>query len=256
MRCFIFDLDGTLLSDSKTISERNADAIKAIANKAVVVIASGRHFREIIRFMEGPGIVPNYIISCDGLYGHDSSGKLVYQAPFFDAADVEEIASFFPRKHIVAISDEADYLVGQSLKDSLISPFSKKKLQAFRLKRGSKIEKVRIYASKTKKGQRSFLEKNFAPCFVAGKYIDVLPKGVSKYSAIRAIMDLKCLTPEEVVFFGDDHNDRECFEKLKYCVAMENSVPEIKTKAFLVTKTNNDDGVAHGLSFFTTDHQI
>jgi len=49
---------------------------------------------------------------------------------------------------------------------------------------------------------------------------------------------------EEVMYIGDAYNDLDIMSLVGYPVAMGNSVPEVKRIAHLVTRSNNEAGVA------------
>ena len=49
---------------------------------------------------------------------------------------------------------------------------------------------------------------------------------------------------------GDNFNDLSMIEYAKVGIAMGNAPDEIKQKAFYVTKTNEEDGVAYAINKF------
>ena len=51
----------------------------------------------------------------------------------------------------------------------------------------------------------------------------------------------------ETIAFGDGMNDIEMFQTVNYKVAMENAVQELKNMADIITKSNNESGVAVAL---------
>jgi len=66
----------------------------------------------------------------------------------------------------------------------------------------------------------------------------------TKEHSIKILSEKLNIKIEEIVAFGDDFND---IGMLKLCgtgVAMQNAIPQVKEIADVITKTNNDDGVA------------
>jgi hydroxymethylpyrimidine pyrophosphatase-like HAD family hydrolase len=53
---------------------------------------------------------------------------------------------------------------------------------------------------------------------------------------------------EEILYFGDSLNDLPVFELVPHTIAMANALPEVKARAWGLTASNNDDGVARSLS--------
>lgn len=78
-------------------------------------------------------------------------------------------------------------------------------------------------------------------------WFDILPRGVSKASALDALMAELGLSPDEVVVFGDAENDLEIFGKVPYSVAVANATPEAKRAANFSCGACEDFGVAKAL---------
>jgi hypothetical protein len=80
--------------------------------------------------------------------------------------------------------------------------------------------------------------------------IDVLNPRVSKGVALAEWAALRGIPREEILAIGDNHNDEEmlCFAGIP--VVMENAVPELKTRGWHVTHTNDNDGVAAAIERF------
>ena len=80
---------------------------------------------------------------------------------------------------------------------------------------------------------------------ISGGYlIQIMDKGATKWNGIRKMLETVNLSPEEVVYFGDDYDD---VQPLKCCgvgVAVSNGIPQAKAAADFVTDSNDADGVA------------
>lgn len=73
-------------------------------------------------------------------------------------------------------------------------------------------------------------------------WLEIMPKNASKANAILKLKEL--LGCDKVVSFGDAINDIPMFRISDECYAMENAVEELKAMATAVIKSNNEDGVA------------
>jgi len=72
-----------------------------------------------------------------------------------------------------------------------------------------------------------------------------VPKGVHKALGLSVIAKSMSLGPEDIIAFGDEHNDLEMLEYAGWGVAMANGTQQLKTVANDVTdKTNGEDGMA------------
>lgn len=74
--------------------------------------------------------------------------------------------------------------------------------------------------------------------------LEFLHPSVSKKNALAIITQILGIAPEEVVAFGDNHNDIEMLRFAGLGVAMGNAHDEVKTAADYVTLRNSEEGVA------------
>lgn len=78
----------------------------------------------------------------------------------------------------------------------------------------------------------------------APRLLEVMHPDVSKDKALRIIAQRLGIAPEEVVAFGDNHNDIGMIRLAGLGVAMGNAHDEVKAVADHVTHSNAEDGVA------------
>ena len=58
------------------------------------------------------------------------------------------------------------------------------------------------------------------------------------------------INPANIIAFGDGENDLEMIQMAGIGVAMGNGMPVLKEHADHITKTNDDEGIAHALAHF------
>lgn len=82
--------------------------------------------------------------------------------------------------------------------------------------------------------------------------LDVLPPGVSKGTALERLARLKGVAREEILAIGDNYNDVAMLEYAGHPVLMGNASRELlimaRDKGWRVTRSNDEDGVAHAIS--------
>ena len=66
----------------------------------------------------------------------------------------------------------------------------------------------------------------------------------SRPDALGNIADPHGVRPQEVIAFGDGENDVKMFQAVDHSFAMANAEDFVKAKAFAVTRSNEEDGVA------------
>lgn len=82
---------------------------------------------------------------------------------------------------------------------------------------------------------------------VGPTWIEVMPKGVSKGSAILRIAAENHIPKEAILCFGDAENDLSMMELIPHSIAMGNAMEIVKQKAWQVTDTNMNNGIAKAL---------
>ncbi|HKD71967.1 MAG TPA: Cof-type HAD-IIB family hydrolase [Candidatus Acidoferrum sp.] len=74
--------------------------------------------------------------------------------------------------------------------------------------------------------------------------IDVIHPAVSKGAALAEWAGLRGVCRQEILAIGDNHNDMEMLSFAGVPVVMGNGVPELKTRGWAITGSNDEDGVA------------
>lgn len=77
--------------------------------------------------------------------------------------------------------------------------------------------------------------------------LDVLRSGVTKGSALREWAGIRSIFRENVMAIGDNWNDLEMLEFAGTPVVMGNSIADLKTRGWPVTRTNDEAGLADAI---------
>jgi len=80
--------------------------------------------------------------------------------------------------------------------------------------------------------------------------IEVNAKDVNKGNGVLALAKKLGITKQESMGFGDNFNDISMRDGVGTLVAVENAVLPLKEIADYITKSNDDDGVAHAIEKF------
>ena len=86
--------------------------------------------------------------------------------------------------------------------------------------------------------------------FSEDTYLEILPLGVSKGTALAYLLEREGIDPAEVVAIGDAPNDRELLERSGTGVAVANAAPELKAVAGAVVCSNAHHAVRACLERF------
>jgi Cof subfamily protein (haloacid dehalogenase superfamily) len=78
-------------------------------------------------------------------------------------------------------------------------------------------------------------------------FLEIVPTGISKASTVEIICNSLNINSENVMSFGDYHNDIELIAASGYGIAMDNAIDEVKAVAFAVTDSNNNSGLGKAI---------
>lgn len=83
--------------------------------------------------------------------------------------------------------------------------------------------------------------------FSSRTFCEIIPRGVSKGTALEFLCRRLGISPNEVIAFGDQENDIPMLKKAGIGIAMGNAGGAVKEAADDVSLTCDEAGVAHAL---------
>lgn len=275
-------MDGTLLNHEEIIGPRNADAIRGLQARGVIVtIASGRSFREAREICEASGIEP-YIISSNGAQINDAAGRML-EGIFIDRALALDIAKWLDaHQYYYEFTGESDVFTVRSLRERHEENFETFKrdypepeslLRGLGLEYKLSLRKIGIVDSYHDYFAR---EKNTYKIHVLSPELDrlevvknkfrshkelemvssldhnaeVMSSAASKGASVQKLAELLGLSLEHTMAIGDNLNDLSMLRIVKYPVAMGNARDEVKKICRYTTRSDHEDGVAHAIERF------
>lgn len=78
-------------------------------------------------------------------------------------------------------------------------------------------------------------------------YYEITTRAATKDAGVRFIQQKENLIKDEMMAFGDGENDLPLLNAVGSSVAMGNALPEVKKAAKIITRSNQEDGVAFEL---------
>lgn len=240
------DLDGTLLGPDHTISEANAAAVRRLqATGAQVVLASGRHFHSMHKYVEAlPGV--QWVVSCQGGEVADAGRAKVLSRQFLPAATAGEILEAGRARGFSTVAYTVEGVFTDT-KSELEMDFYKDLagLRPVVLARDEllarPIFKVIWMGEPADLSQTSPAEavKPFAQAVQAvrtnKRFLEFMPAEVSKGVALDILAWHLGISPAEAVVFGDGDNDIPMFAWAGTSVAMAHGWPLALARAKLIT---------------------
>ena len=256
-RLAAFDLDGTLLNSEHALSEKNRDALRALAAEDIlVVLVSGRMHRSIKPVNDAIGL-ENPIISYNGgMVQHATTGEMYHHTPL-------------PADYAMAVVGdcvEQNLHLNFCLNDELYVAERNAWSDLYEERTGvpaTPVGDLRELAGETPTKlliihrpealkplldnfQTNYAEKLYVTQTQA-EYIEFMNPAVAKGRALTALANRFDISMETVVAFGDSYNDESLLKTAGFGIAMANAVPPILACADHITTTNDDDGVAKAI---------
>lgn len=261
----VCDMDGSLLDSQGLISAKNESALKKLESQGVeIIIASGRTDLMMKQYIEQLNL-RGHIISCNGAIIKNIAEKSIVYHKTLDKERVLYIMKFFFENNLnfLVYTDDVVFSnidnprakkieeTNSSLDADLRTP-----LEYFDLHTINKIgqrEIIKILLVESNEAVRDRVVehlKGFSDISLVSSakgLLDIWAPGVSKGSAVKVLAEKLGVNLEDVIAFGDNHNDLELFETVGMPIAMGNSVDNIKSVAKFVTLSNDDDGISYAI---------
>jgi len=269
MKVIAMDMDGTLLNSQKGISPRTKEAlIRAQEAGGMLILASGRPTSGLMEFAAELGMERHHglLVSYNGSQVVDcETGKVLFN----QAMSVEEGKAVLEHMkkfdRVRPMIDRGTYMYVTNVYDQYIMVNGKKfNVMEYESRGGNfnlceerdlaafvdfPLNKILTTADPEylKAHYKEMMEpfKDQLSCMFTGPfYFEFTAKGIDKARALGAVLEPMGYKREDVMAFGDGHNDASMLQYAGYGVAMANGVEELKAQADEVTASLDEDGIA------------
>jgi Cof subfamily protein (haloacid dehalogenase superfamily) len=253
-RLIVSDIDGTLVNSSRQISERTKLAIHKFQSLGgVFAIATGRieesakSYYDELR-LDSPAILYNGAKIVELANNKCLMENILEEEHFVQAV---KLLSELDCSAIVYSTGKA-YV--RQMNDTIRTYMEKDSIQCIQVDDfmsdiEGKPNKILII------GNNSIFEK-FLGAFEAicsvkpntvkseAEYLEILPRNTSKGEALKSLAELLNIPMEQIAAAGDNMNDYEMLKEAGLGIAVSNAVPKLFDAADLISKSNDEDGIA------------
>ena len=264
LKVIVFDLDGTLLNDQGEIGTESIRLVKLLQKKGVMfTFASGRLYSALTSYAEELNIQAP-IISMDGAFIKAyPDGKVISQT-YMQKKKVQKVIEYAERylvKFAICQPEAIYYTEHNAVIPDLVDKFGARfeEVDAYDHLLENTLEvllisDMRVHLKYIKKmmsfphtfGLLTSYSKSLSNEGLY--YLEIKRKGSTKASGLHRLVKHLKINIRETAVIGDWYNDISLFETKAVKVALENAVGDLKDKADLITKRdNNNDGVAEFL---------
>ena len=258
------DMDGTLLKEDKTISERTKKAIQSAREKGVtVVLATGRPIEGVSRYLEELNMYTehDYVLSYNGALIQKTKSKEAVAKVALKGEDLHYLRKLSDELgvNIHAFSEERGLITPKNSKytevEAEINNIEIHEMNIDNIPNDEVMIKImmidepEILGEAMEKLPKEVYEK-YTVVRSAPFFLEFLNKSVNKGVGVELLAKHLGVKQEEVITFGDAGNDLHMIEYAGLGVAMGNAFDEVKEAANYITDTNENDGVAKAIEKF------
>lgn len=263
-KMLVLDIDGTLTNSKKEITPHTLQRIREIQQLGhIVVVASGRPTPGLRKVAETLELAKygGYLLSYNGArIANMQTGEVVCQLEL-PLEYVPQLYAFAEEKGIGLITYEQDWIVAGRPRDEYmereawINQIPIRDVENF-------VEYVDFPIIKclfTAPPDRApALERELAAKFVGRMsiyrsepyFIEAMPLHVDKAASLQRLLEHLRMNVKDVIACGDGYNDVSMIRFAGLGVAMANAYDAVKAEADYITRSNDEDGVAHVIEKF------
>lgn len=224
------DVDGTLLSSNKELTEQNLDAILQWQQAGNYFgIVSGRQISGIKKVYVDK-FNPDFVIGLNGGYIKNLAGDVI-----FNNISLEHQRLLIVRLEALNILQIHVTKAGKTTNINITEFIPTPEIEKISIVLNSKAESDNL--------MKKLIDLPLNITQSDYRYIEISEGGISKLSGIKTAIGSENLN--KVAAVGDFYNDIEMITAAGVGVAMANAVPEVKEAADMITTSNDDDGIAH-----------
>jgi Cof subfamily protein (haloacid dehalogenase superfamily) len=254
-KLLVTDVDGTLLDSSSKLTELNKKALlDCIASGINVIIATGKSINSTMFIIEELGLkLPQ--ITLGGAVVITPERKVINSFKIGAKLYLDVVQKIREKGHELVVatidgkiycqeySKPMDYItaVGEKIikADDLTSDYLKENAVSISIPINES-DPLDPYIRKTYKDKLQVVR--------SGEYFfDILSLDSSKGEALTILIKELGIKKEEVVSFGDSHNDISLFKASGFKIAVKNSYPELLEIADIVTDENYNSGLGRAI---------
>ena len=266
VRMIAFDLDGTLLTTDKRLTDETRRTLEQAAEKGILLVpATGRPLTGMpaevlgiagVRYAvtangarvvstENGKILREKLISVEkarkvlDIYGeYDTLREIYYDGQgYMEARQMEQLDHYVPDPNMAKYMRNTRKCV-----PDLMEKFRQENRAM------DKVQAVFACAGEKEQAFRRIREMKGVEATGALSYnIEVTAGGINKGEALLWLAGELGIDREEILAFGDGANDADMIRAAGIGAAMEVSVPEVRAAADILAGSNDEDGVARAI---------
>lgn len=246
-KIIVLDLDGTLLKDNKTISNKTIySLLNCKKQNNQIIFATARAPRDVYEFI--PKELHDSPIICYNGACIMEAGKIINKKEI-KRNTVLKVIDVAKRFDEIQICIEINNKLYSNFEPSKF--FGKVKYEMKKIQEMNFTKAFKVIICSNDEIDNKLIEELPLECNAIitdnGKLCQIMKRNVSKWSALKVLLRRFNKKSEDIIAFGDDYNDLEIMQNTPISIAMENAEDDIKKVAKYITSSNEEDGVGRFL---------
>ena len=251
IKAVFFDVDGTLVSfKTHQVPQSTLEAIKELQAKGIkVFVATGRHPSILSEGNNVHEIDFDGFVTLNGQYCFTKDREIIYENNICKEDIVSLLEFMKENKFPCAFVEDKDTYINyiDDVVENLLKSVNVPLPPVENIERAinGKVFQLNPYVNVEFQEKLMKVLPNCEATRWSPAFIDVIPAGGGKHVAIEKIMEYYGYKKDEIMAFGDGGNDIDMIKTAGCGVAMANGCDEIKRCADVITRTNDEEGVAY-----------
>jgi len=272
IKVIVLDIDGTLLNSDKKISELTKNAlIQAQQNGVKIILASGRPTVGMLALTKELEMDKHHglIVSFNGSQVVDCETHEILFNQTMPIKECQALLEHLKKFDVIPMITREDVMyVNDVYKCNINIPNNPNfNVIQYESRGGSyklcEVDDLATFADFPQNkilvaGSPEYLKENYLSMsepfkgllnsmFTASIYYEFTALGIDKAHALDTVLKPLGIHRDEVISFGDGHNDISIINYAGIGIAMANAVEDLKRAANEITLSNDEDGIYHSL---------
>lgn len=268
IKMITLDLDGTLLTSDKRITDRTMTALKAASDRGIhIVPTTGRIFMGLPQSVRAWPFL-KYAILSNGASVYDVERDSAVYSAEIPLKQGLEIMTWLDGQPVIydcyvdggswitaEMLERVDQYVANPVFVSYIKSICRPvpDLKAFVREKGRDIQKIQLFCRDDATQAELLRHIPFSRVAVSSsvpRNVEINHEDAHKGAGMLALARYAGIEPRQIMAFGDGLNDVSMIREAGIGVAMANAVDEVMRAASLVTDDNDSDGVAKAIEAY------